>query len=169
MRAELDFVAQVLSLTLPDGSTVSPSWPVAARVFRGVPEQTPHVRRWVRTRLAAGPADLSAADLIVSEAFTNAVLHTRSGELGGLVTVAVTAGGTIHVHDQGSAEPVPANGLPPRVPGRLREHGRGLLLVNAMSDAWGFTPGWQCAAGGPGDPAPGADGGCVWARPIHSP
>lgn len=165
MHVELNFVSQILSLTLPDGSAVSPAWPVAARVFHGVPEQAPGVRRWVRTLLAAGEADLDGAEVIVSEMFGNAVLHTRSGNQGGLVTVAVTAGGTIHVHDQGPAEPVQSGGLRPELPGRLREHGRGLVLVTALSQAWGFTPAWRCAAGGPGDPAPQAEGGCVWALP----
>lgn len=45
------------------------------------------------------------------------------------------------------------------------ENGRGLVLVTALSEAWGFTPADQCRAGGPGDPAPAAHGGCVWACP----
>lgn len=164
MPVELAFASHENSVTWPGKDAVSPAGPVAVRVFPGIPEQTPLVRRWTRALLAAGSADLDCAEVIVSEMYSNAVLHTKSGDSGGLVAVAVTASGVIHVHDQGSGE-VPPRGLPLAVPGRLREHGRGLVLVTALSQAWGFTPADQCRAGGPGDPAPGAHGGCVWACP----
>lgn len=89
------------------------------------------------------------AELVVSELFTNAVVHTASGRVvcelrdrGAHVRIAV--------HDEGC-----------RVTGpRLRtaereECGRGLLLVDAMSSAWGSH-----------DSRHGA-GRVVWAELVH--
>ena len=163
MTAEPRYLPPLPAPDAPGGHAHSLTGPVAVRVFPGRPEQTPHVRRWTRALLAPGPADLDAAEVIVSEIFANAVLHTRSGQPGGLAAVAVTADSAVHVHDQGNAGHIPPCGLPLAIPGRLRENGRGLVLVTALSRAWGFTPAGQCCAAGPGDPAPAARGGCVWA------
>ncbi|GAA3306636.1 hypothetical protein GCM10020295_63370 [Streptomyces cinereospinus] len=72
------------------------------------------------------------AALVVSELVTNAILHTASDVVvcelhdgDGMVRIAV--------RDQGCAagEPQPSPGRPEE------EHGRGLLLVDAVSHAWG--------------------------------
>src|SRR6266700_3902942 len=77
--------------------------PVAVRVFAGRAEQSGEARRWVRALVcAAGTGLVDEAVLAVGELFGNAVVHTRSGLRGGTVTVAVTGGGVLHVHDLGS-------------------------------------------------------------------
>nr|WP_063835385.1 ATP-binding protein [Streptomyces sp. NRRL S-118] len=97
-------------------------------------ESVARARRLVRDRLAVWRVEgdvLDTATLVVSELFTNAVVHTASGrvvcelrDVGGRLRIAV--------QDEGcpAAEP------------RLRqvdaeERGRGLLLVEAMCGAWG--------------------------------
>jgi anti-sigma regulatory factor (Ser/Thr protein kinase) len=71
--------------------------------------------------------------LLVSEVTTNAVLHSESRH-GGLVTLVAAIGGDavhIDVIDAGSESA-------PRVRGdHTGESGRGLLLVDQLSDRWG--------------------------------
>jgi anti-sigma regulatory factor (Ser/Thr protein kinase) len=79
------------------------------------------------------------ADLIVSELAANAVQHTRSGEGGEVrVTVAIAPGEwvLILVGDDGPETP----GAVPAIPAQRdsAESGRGLLLVAALSDAYGY-------------------------------
>jgi anti-sigma regulatory factor (Ser/Thr protein kinase) len=73
------------------------------------------------------------AKLVVSELFTNAVVHTDSSYV--TCRMRTTTNGLLHlsVADQG-------RGLPsPRVPetGQTAYGGRGLILVNAVADRWG--------------------------------
>jgi anti-sigma regulatory factor (Ser/Thr protein kinase) len=78
-----------------------PSW---ARVFPGTPQQVGATRRFVAALLDGSPFREDAV-LVVSELVTNALLHSRSGHPGGLVTVQVTRwllGVRIAVTDQGS-------------------------------------------------------------------
>jgi anti-sigma regulatory factor (Ser/Thr protein kinase) len=81
------------------------------------------------------------AELIVSELAANAVQHTRSGK-GGEVRVTVAAAHAewvlILVGDDGADE-----GSVPEIPAQRpsAESGRGLLLVDALSDAYGYAPG----------------------------
>ena len=101
------------------------------RVFAGTRAQVPEARRFVRDLLP----NHQDARLIVSEATTNAVLHTRSGEAGGTFTVVVEvrADGTarLEVEDQGGPAQfgILAQG---------REGGRGLQIIEALSAAWGI-------------------------------
>ena len=116
--------------------------PVAVRVFPGLPEQAARARRWVRA-LASGPGgpDPDGLDLVVTELFANAVLHTRSGEPGGKVTIAVTADGAIHVHDYGAGGPCQGLAAGPRAAGGLRaDYGRGLEIVAALCDGLAHLP-----------------------------
>lgn len=91
-------------------------------------------RRRVRRQLRrwAFPADIcDTAQLLVSELFTNAVLHTDSSRVG----CALRAGGSrlrVEVRDDGGdAEPTP------RHAGPEDEQGRGLLLVDTFAEDWG--------------------------------
>lgn len=92
-------------------------------------------RRRVRRRLRrwAFPAEVcDTAQLMVSELFTNAVVHTDSSRIGCLMR----AGGSrlrIEVRDEGSGRtvPLPCWATPDD------EHGRGLLLVDILSEEWG--------------------------------
>lgn len=71
--------------------------------------------------------------LCVSELATNALLHGVPPGRGYLVRLALHRGGVlrVEVHDSGSGV------LRMPEPSADEEHGRGLLLVAALSDKWG--------------------------------
>jgi anti-sigma regulatory factor (Ser/Thr protein kinase) len=113
-----------------------------------------HVRRGCRVRLATGPAapaearrrvrdairswqvpvDLDAALLLTSELVTNAVRHEAGqGARSVMLTIASSRGRLrVDVHDTSCSLPAVAE-----VPADA-ETGRGLLLVETLSDEWGF-------------------------------
>jgi serine/threonine-protein kinase RsbW len=106
------------------------SW---ARAFPGTARQVSSARRFVTSLMDGSPLRDDAV-VVVSELFTNAVRHTRSGLPGGLVVVQLSRwllGVRIAVTDQGSAlQPVI------RSPGSYREpidSGNGLYLVARLS------------------------------------
>jgi anti-sigma regulatory factor (Ser/Thr protein kinase) len=79
------------------------SW---ARAFPGVPRQVKAARQFVAALLDGSPLRDDAV-IVISELFTNALQHTRSGQPGGLVVVQVSRwrqGVRIAVTDQGSAK-----------------------------------------------------------------
>ncbi|MER5276553.1 ATP-binding protein [Streptomyces sp. NPDC002809] len=98
------------------------------------PESVAGARRLARARLDTWRLDDDAHDaaiLIVSELVTNAVVHTASAR----VVVELRRLETrlrIAVQDQGHQPGGPRLGA-----GADDEHGRGLLLVDAMCSAWG--------------------------------
>jgi anti-sigma regulatory factor (Ser/Thr protein kinase) len=104
------------------------------REFSGHAEQVAAARRFVASAIhAAGPArDVSR--LLVSEAATNALLHSGSGD-GGTFAVEYLISDhllRVEVHDGGA----------PTGPRRRVHHvesmtGRGLDLFDALSDRWG--------------------------------
>ncbi|MEO3814545.1 ATP-binding protein [Sphaerisporangium sp. B11E5] len=91
-------------------------------------------RRWLRGVLAGHPR-CDDAVLLLSETFTNAVVHTRSDAVG--VVVLADGGERVQVEvvDRG-AETLPCTCA--RAAGRLEEGGRGVGLLRAMSARWGF-------------------------------
>jgi anti-sigma regulatory factor (Ser/Thr protein kinase) len=113
-----------------------------------------HVRRGCRVRLATGPAapaearrrvrdairswqvpvDLDAALLLTSELVTNAVRHEAGQRAQAVVLAIVCSRGRlrIDVHDTSCSLPAVAE-----VPADA-ETGRGLLLVETLSEEWGF-------------------------------
>lgn len=96
-----------------------------------VAEARRHVRTWLSER-AASEDDCDTATLVISELFTNAVIHTDSGA----ITCAIwsEAGGLhLEVTDQGVSTPEPQV----RRAGVDDENGRGLLLVESLADHWG--------------------------------
>ncbi|GAA3008625.1 ATP-binding protein [Streptomyces fulvorobeus] len=116
------------------------------------PESAAGARRLTRVRLDAwrlGGDACEAALLIVSELVTNAVVHTASSrvvcELRRLDRML-----RIAVQDQGHQP-----GGPRLCRTSDDEHGRGLLLVDAMSSAWGSHD------------ATDASGRIVWAELPH--
>ncbi|MGW7592813.1 ATP-binding protein [Streptomyces rubiginosohelvolus] len=116
------------------------------------PESVAGARELTRTRLDAWRLgrDLGdAAVLIVSELVTNAIVHTASTR----VVCELSRFGRrlrIAVQDQGHQP------CGPRLrPSSDEEHGRGLLLVEAMSSAWGSHD------------AQDASGRIVWAELAH--
>ena len=86
-------------------------------------------------RHSVGQEAAEAAVLIISELVTNAVVHSGSSVIG----CALRLGSgvlQIEVTDQGAGQQEPAL----REPAADDVSGRGLLLVSAVSKAWGVTP-----------------------------
>lgn len=107
----------------------------------GDASSVPLIRRYVTLVLAAaGHQDLERVRLVLTELLSNAVVHTRSGLPGGLVTAEVSEVGVglvrIVVTDAG-ARTIPQ----PRLSEDDEDHGRGLLLVEAQAIRWGTLPG----------------------------
>ncbi|MGW8885177.1 ATP-binding protein [Streptomyces sp. NPDC055749] len=88
------------------------------------------VREFLRYRAETETAEV--AELLLSEVVTNALIHTRHGAV-----VTVTAGPEqvrVEVRDFMSGAPKPY--VPNADDGT---HGRGLVLVRGLADAWGVT------------------------------
>jgi len=107
-----------------------------ARRFRCRPEDVTAARLFVREHLSdEAPETVQAAELMTSELATNCVMHAHSDfEL------------AIDAHDQIRIEVSDAGrGRPTMMQPDVRAlTGRGLRIVDAMSDAWGVianTPG----------------------------
>ncbi|MET8939765.1 ATP-binding protein [Streptomyces rubiginosohelvolus] len=87
------------------------------------------LREFLRHRSDEEQTD--AAELLVSELVTNALIHTRHGAV---VTATATAARLrVEVQDFAS-EDLPAPYVPNADDGT---HGRGLILVRSLADAWG--------------------------------
>jgi anti-sigma regulatory factor (Ser/Thr protein kinase) len=146
----------------------SDSMSVAVRVFPGHPQQVAPARRWAAALAAAHGASPGDARLITSELVTNAIVHSRSSQRGGTLTVAITTEPgqiTIHVHDLGTGNA--GNALPAPRPvnisgAGLAEGHRGLWIVTALGTEWGTRPAAHCPATRPGDPAAVSGGCCTW-------
>lgn len=105
------------------------------RVFPGHAAQVSHARRFV-LRALKGWERADDAALLTSELATNAIRHTHSGEDGGTFAIVLILRRTaviVAVTDQG-APTSPAL----RPTGILTPGGRGLSLVDALADRWGF-------------------------------
>ena len=102
--------------------------------FSGQADQVAAARRFVASAIHGGGAARDVSRLLVSEAATNAVLHSASGD-GGTFEVAYLISDhllRVEVHDGGG----------PTSPRRRVHHlesmtGRGLDLFDALSDRWG--------------------------------
>ncbi len=109
---------------------VLPSW---ARAFHGTAQQTTAARRFVLGLLEGSPFRDDAV-LVLSELFTNAIMHSNSGKPGGLVIVQISRwqlGVRIAVTDQGSHnQPVIRD---PRARSDLAESGNGLYLAAQLA------------------------------------
>jgi anti-sigma regulatory factor (Ser/Thr protein kinase) len=106
------------------------------RSFAGQPDQVAAARHFVHGALAGCPA-LADAVLLASELATNAVQHSASGRGGAFVVAISHAPGRVRVTvtDGGSAtRPIVA-----REPEELAVSGRGLVLVDALADRWGYA------------------------------
>lgn len=86
--------------------------------------------RWLRAQGRSEQAD--TASLLLSELLTNVVLHARTS-----ATVRITLeGDCLRVVVSDGAPGLPSR----RRPANDSVTGRGLLIVDAMSDAWGVEP-----------------------------
>ncbi len=90
------------------------------------------VRRELREflRHRSGPERIEAAELLVSELVTNALIHTRHGA----VVTATATPAALRVEVQDFEADLPAPYVPNADDGT---HGRGLILVRSLADAWG--------------------------------
>lgn len=105
------------------------------RRYPGNRSSVPLIRAWTLEHVPADVRD--AAALMVSEAATNALLHSRSGLPGGTITISIRPldDGAIRiaVTDQGdTASPAPDP---------ARNGGRGLALIHAFTRDCGLTGG----------------------------
>ena len=104
------------------------------REFSGQADQVAAARRFVASAIHGGGPARDVSRLLVSEAATNAVLHSASGN-GGTFSVEYLISDhllRVEVHDGGG----------PTSPRRRVHHlesmtGRGLDLFDALSDRWG--------------------------------
>jgi anti-sigma regulatory factor (Ser/Thr protein kinase) len=109
------------------------------REFRGHADQVGAARRFVSAALQIGSPLRDVTRLLVSEAVTNAVLHSASGDAGGRFTVEYLLSDyrlRVEVHDDGGA-----SGPRRRVHHLESITGRGLELFEALSDRWGVDGG----------------------------
>ena len=105
----------------------------SVRRFRRQPESVPAARRFVRDVLRDQPRDVrEAVELMATELATNCVQHAKTS-----FELTINHGQEqirIEVSDTGPGHPVS------RSPTPKERRGRGLRLVEAMSDSWGVDP-----------------------------
>jgi serine/threonine-protein kinase RsbW len=119
-----------------DGSDAAPptqpwSAPTGSwrRTFPGEPRQLGELRRWIASLLPPRPPRDNVTS-VADELASNAIRHTRSGNDGGQFTVEITRHGLlvrVTVTDDG------APSRPQLVDDPDSEHGRGLVVVNALA------------------------------------
>jgi anti-sigma regulatory factor (Ser/Thr protein kinase) len=117
-------------------SLTSPSWRVA------LPHTTaavPVARALVRTALAERrhAADSDTAELLTAELVANAVEHTSGNTPIELVVELLPTGCQVEVHDGDPAPPGDLTRPTLDPPDPWQEHGRGLLLIRALSSSCG--------------------------------
>jgi anti-sigma regulatory factor (Ser/Thr protein kinase) len=104
-----------------------------ARRFDCQPESVAGARRFIRDLLSDQPREtVEAAELMTSELATNSVLHADSDfELAILLSREEIR---VEVSDHGQGQPVL------RSPTPQEQSGRGLQIVQALSEDWGIRP-----------------------------
>ncbi|MEU3512838.1 ATP-binding protein [Streptomyces longwoodensis] len=102
----------------------------------------PVARALVRTALAepAHGADSDTAELLTAELVANAVEHTAGDGPIELVVELLPTGCQVEVHDPDPAPPGDLTRPSGREPDPWQEHGRGLLLIRALSSSCGHRP-----------------------------
>ncbi len=97
------------------------------------PQDLPRHRRHTPRHERPRPGLADTARTLVSELVTNAVLHTASPTID-METAVLSDGVRVAVYDDS-----PAAHLEPLAPAWDGEGGRGLLLVQALAQAWGVA------------------------------
>ncbi|MER5223278.1 ATP-binding protein [Streptomyces flaveus] len=102
----------------------------------------PVARALVRTALAEieHPADSDTAELLTAELVANAVEHTKGDAPIELVVELLPTGCQVEVHDLDPDPPGSLTRPGPDDPDPWQEHGRGLLLIRALSSSCGHRP-----------------------------
>ncbi|MEU2158470.1 ATP-binding protein [Streptomyces sp. NPDC019396] len=107
------------------------------RVGRSDLRAVPEVRRALRDLLGrgdwGGSGSAEVAELLVSELVTNALVHTDDGA----VVTATVAPARLRVEVRDFTSGADDPHLPVPAVGDDSTHGRGLLLVQNLADAWG--------------------------------
>ncbi|MDA0565945.1 ATP-binding protein [Streptomonospora sp. S1-112] len=106
------------------------------RAFSSYVDQVAHARAWLDVTLGdIGPvpeAARAAAVLLLSEAVTNAILHTQTRTI--TVRVEVAPGRVrVETEDEGAPHSTPTVVAAPAD----AEHGRGLRIMSAFAEEWG--------------------------------
>lgn len=109
--------------------------PLDGAAFAAAKASVGEARRWLRKVLDRHPRRDDAV-ILLSEAMTNSVVHTRSAAVEVTVHADVEGRLLITVTDEGSAT-IPD--IRPRPADDLAESGRGLDLIRSLSCRWGFT------------------------------
>jgi anti-sigma regulatory factor (Ser/Thr protein kinase) len=103
------------------------------RTFPAIPQSVHAARRFAIDALAGLPADaLEAIELMVSELATNCIRHERTSFYVTVSTMQRVI--RVEVTDSGSGMPTM------RSPGPNDPSGRGLQIVDMLSDEWGIEP-----------------------------
>jgi len=104
----------------------------SARIFRGRPESVTDARRFVREALRDQSSEIvDAAELMACELATNCVQHARCD-----FELAIHSQEEIRVEVRDTDQGRPVVGFP----AAADPSGRGLRIVEAMSDNWGIIP-----------------------------
>ncbi len=104
----------------------------SARTFNSLPDSVPAARRFARDVLRGQSSDVvDAAELMVSELATNCVQHAQTDFE---ITIRARDQVRIEVRDTNHGQPQ-VQSPPPQAPS-----GRGLRIVQEISDEWGIIP-----------------------------
>jgi anti-sigma regulatory factor (Ser/Thr protein kinase) len=109
-----------------------------AAVIPGSPQSPAIARALARRQAWLRGEQAESAETCISELVTNAVLHTRSGRPGGQLQLTVERRPDWSVKVSVLDEGTDPGQRPARRPGG--EHGRGLAIVEVLSQEWGVTP-----------------------------
>jgi anti-sigma regulatory factor (Ser/Thr protein kinase) len=112
--------------------------PVVTKCFRREAASVPEARHFARAALLEwGLPDLAdTAETVTSELASNAILHARHGAFRVTLRRFRRDQVQVAVIDRSSTLPTKAD------PGDDEDHGRGLAIVDALSQKWGAEPMW---------------------------
>nr|WSY51008.1 ATP-binding protein [Streptomyces sp. NBC_00886] len=124
---------------LQERPSASASWRIA---LPHTAAAVPVARALVRTALSEvkHTADGDIAELLTAELVANAVEHTAGDAPIELVVELLPTGCRVEVHDADPQPPVSLTKPTGEEPDPWQEHGRGLLLIRALSSSCGHRP-----------------------------
>lgn len=124
---------------LQERPSASASWRIA---LPHTAAAVPVARALVRTALAdlEHKADSDTAELLTAELVANAVEHTTGDAPIELVVELLPTGFRVEVHDPDPEPPSSLTRPAAEEPDPWQEHGRGLLLIRALSSSCGHRP-----------------------------
>ncbi|MET7481914.1 ATP-binding protein [Streptomyces sp. NPDC005538] len=124
---------------LQERPSASASWRIA---LPHTAAAVPVARALVRTALSEvkHTADSDTAELLTAELVANAVEHTAGDAPIELVVELLPGGCQVEVHDPDPEPPGSLTRPAVEAPDPWQEHGRGLLLIRALSSSCGHRP-----------------------------